>query len=292
MASQKSLLREGHAPSPAESKAITPPALTPISRARESAQIPRLHPVRGASRAGVQARAPRGARDRSEFPAHPCGAGPPDLPAAVRKKRVATRACRLRRAIIATGFRNNNSKRFPPGKKNLFGLEGAAPMLRSLGRQAIAFGIAAVAACGAALAQSQSQRQDELSAPQPGQAPMMNAPVQPVSPLPAAPVQAPTITNNPDYPRQPIFVPTPVVTPQLQQQPQSRQQQSPAQPRTSASEQRGRGAFTAPGVTREVTNERNEFQDFIWASTGQVLPLYGQNLFEAPSTFAPVENVP
>ena len=165
-------------------------------------------------------------------------------------------------------------------------------MLRSLGRQAIAFGIAAVAACGAALAQSQSQRQDELSAPQPGQAPMMNAPVQPVSPLPASPVQAPTITNNPDYPRQPIFVPTPVVTPQLQQQPQSRQQQSPAQPRTSASEQRGRGAFTAPGVTREVTNERNEFQDFIWASTGQVLPLYGQNLFEAPSTFAPVENVP
>jgi hypothetical protein len=42
-------------------------------------------------------------------------------------------------------------------------------------------------------------------------------------------------------------------------------------------------------VTRDVTNERNEFQDFIWASTGQVLPVYGQNLFEAPSTFAPVE---
>jgi protein involved in polysaccharide export with SLBB domain len=167
-------------------------------------------------------------------------------------------------------------------------------MFLSPARQAIAYGIAAVMACGTAFAQFQSQRQDDLgimSAPsQTGSG--MNAPVQQVSPLPTAPVQAPTITNNPDYPRQPIFVPAPYTAPQLQQQPQGRQQQAPAGPRTSASEQRGRGAFTAPGVTREVTNERNEFQDFIWASTGQVLPVYGQNLFEAPSTFAPVENVP
>src|SRR5262249_30733754 len=159
---------------------------------------------------------------------------------------------------------------------------------RSLGRQAIVSAIAAVTACSAAFAQFQQQRQDELG--------IMSAPSQPgiggtvqASPSPTPSVQTPTITNNPDYPRQPIFVPAPIVVPQLPQQ-QARPQQAPAGPRTSASEQRGRGAFTAPGVTREVTNERNEFQDYIWASTGQVLPVYGQNLFEAPSTFAPVEN--
>ncbi len=39
--------------------------------------------------------------------------------------------------------------------------------------------------------------------------------------------------------------------------------------------------------------ERNEFQNFIGQSTGRVLPLYGFNLFtSAPSTFAPVDNVP
>lgn len=39
--------------------------------------------------------------------------------------------------------------------------------------------------------------------------------------------------------------------------------------------------------------ERNEFQNFIAQSTGRVLPLYGFNLFtNAPSTFAPVDNIP
>jgi polysaccharide export outer membrane protein len=161
-------------------------------------------------------------------------------------------------------------------------------MLRSLGRLAAAFGIAAALA-STAFAQQQPRPEELSTTPQ--TIPGTVAPVQSVSPLPSAPVQAPTITNNPDYPRQPISVPTPSGAPQLQQ-PRARQQQAPVQPRTSASEQRGRGAFTPPGVTREVTNERNEFQDFIWASTGQVLPIYGQNLFEAPSTFAPVENIP
>src|SRR5262245_37524024 len=65
----------------------------------------------------------------------------------------------------------------------------------------------------------QQQRQDDLgimSSPQGGQLSVpssMNAPIQQVSPLQTAPVQSPTITNNPDYPRQPIFVPTPYVTP-------------------------------------------------------------------------------
>jgi protein involved in polysaccharide export with SLBB domain len=37
----------------------------------------------------------------------------------------------------------------------------------------------------------------------------------------------------------------------------------------------------------------NEFQDFLFASTGRILPIFGRNLFEdVPSTFAPVENIP
>ena len=177
-------------------------------------------------------------------------------------------------------------------------------MVRPFSWKAALWGLAAALACSSAIAQypQQQQRQDDLgimSTPQSGQqtSPGMNAPIQQVSPLQTAPVQSPTITNNPDYPRQPIFVPIPQQFPgqfqqQQQQQPGQTRQQPPAQPRQSASEQRGRGAFTAPGVTREITNERNEFQDFIWASTGQVLPIFGQNLFEPPSTFAPVENVP
>jgi protein involved in polysaccharide export with SLBB domain len=174
--------------------------------------------------------------------------------------------------------------------------------------------LAALALCfhAAALAQFQQQRQDDLgilSAPQTSQqgSPAMGAPVQQVNPLQTPPVQSPTITNNPEYPRQPIFFPSPYypyqtgpgqIPPQFQQQLQQGRQgagqsgatQGAIQP---SGEQRGRGAFTAPGVTRDLsTLERNEFQDFVWASTGFLLPLYGYNLFDAPSTFAPVENVP
>ena len=130
-------------------------------------------------------------------------------------------------------------------------------MSTSLRRYAIAFGIAALAAYSAAYAQFQSQRQDELgimSAPsQSGSG--MNAPVQQVSPL-----QTPTITNQPS----PRAAPT---TPATRTQETAR----PAEPQ---------------GV------DRNDFQDFIAQSTGQTLPLYGYNLFQAPSTFAPVENIP
>ena len=39
--------------------------------------------------------------------------------------------------------------------------------------------------------------------------------------------------------------------------------------------------------------ERNEFQDFLVASTGRILPIFGKSLFEeVPSTFAPVDNIP
>lgn len=162
-------------------------------------------------------------------------------------------------------------------------------MLDGVVRRAAALGIATALACSAAFAQFQPQQQNP-------QGDLGSMPLQPVAPLATTPVQPPTITNNPEYLRQPMAVParagslTPAQQQQLQQL-QSRQRQ-PAQPRQSATEQRGLGTFTPPGVTREVSGERNEFQDFIWSSTGQVLPIFGQNLFEAPSTFAPVENIP
>jgi protein involved in polysaccharide export with SLBB domain len=151
----------------------------------------------------------------------------------------------------------------------------------------------------------QQQRTDDIgimSAPSSATATPGTAPIQGAQPLPIPQVQSPTITNNPDYPRQPIFIPSPYFTPfpgvvpgQIPQQQLQRTQPQPptAGPQTPATEQRGRGAFTAPGITRYLTvQDRNEFQDFIWASTGQFLPLFGHNLFEAPTTFAPVENIP
>jgi protein involved in polysaccharide export with SLBB domain len=47
-----------------------------------------------------------------------------------------------------------------------------------------------------------------------------------------------------------------------------------------------------PAARPLAERERNEFQLFIESSTGQRLPIFGQDLFEAPSTFAPVENIP
>jgi protein involved in polysaccharide export with SLBB domain len=59
---------------------------------------------------------------------------------------------------------------------------------------------------------------------------------------------------------------------------------------------------TTPGASTQqfrpssqfaVPEERNEFQEFLFASTGRILPIFGRNLFEdVPSTFAPVENIP
>ncbi|MGH8745904.1 MAG: polysaccharide biosynthesis/export family protein, partial [Burkholderiales bacterium] len=53
--------------------------------------------------------------------------------------------------------------------------------------------------------------------------------------------------------------------------------------------------LTQPALpaTTPLSPDHNEFQDFIFASTGQRLPLFGYNLFQgSPSTFAPVQNVP
>src|SRR3954471_5704497 len=98
------------------------------------------------------------------------------------------------------------------------------------------------------------------------------APAAPAIQLPS--VQTPTITNQ-SGPQAPQQV-TPEQLRQLQQQTPQRE-----------------GAAPREALASTEAAERNEFQDFIFASTGQRLPLYGYNLFQgAPSTFAPVENIP
>lgn len=82
------------------------------------------------------------------------------------------------------------------------------------------------------------------------------------TPAPAAPVQTPVITNVPRQDQQ-RAVPVVPVTPV-----------APAAP------------------VAEPPPEPNEFQDFIAASIGKRLPLFGYDLFRAPTTFAPVDNIP
>jgi polysaccharide biosynthesis/export protein len=175
-------------------------------------------------------------------------------------------------------------------------------MWRCLLRDAAALGVAMAFANPVTAQYQQQHRTDDLgimSAPSSGSAGPGGA-IPGAQAVPIPQVQSPTITNNPEYPRQQIFLPSPYGMPSPGQVPGQFPQQTPhtrapqnVNPQTPASEQRGRGAFTAPGVTRDLTAiERNDFQDFIWASTGQVLALFGHNLFDAPTTFAPVENVP
>ena len=88
----------------------------------------------------------------------------------------------------------------------------------------------------------------------------------PASQLPQ--VQTPTITNVP--------APAPAVPVKPASPP-------PQAPLTGA----------RPDVAPDSISQRNEFQDFIAQSVGSRLPLYGYDLFlAAPSTFAPVENIP
>jgi polysaccharide export outer membrane protein len=94
------------------------------------------------------------------------------------------------------------------------------------------------------------------------------------------PVQAPAITNAP-APAQQTGAPQ-----ELQQRMQQLLQQQAPNPQQATQPE---AQAAAPGNTLD----RNEFQDFIAQSTGQRLPLFGYNLFAgAPSTFAPVENIP
>ncbi len=99
----------------------------------------------------------------------------------------------------------------------------------------------------------------------PGSLPNYGAPVQQER---AQPIVTPTITNRPA---------TTTVTPGRE----------PARS--------GFAPTTGPSQTGAPLpfDELNEFQEFIAASTGRILPLFGHALFlDVPSTFAPVENIP
>jgi polysaccharide biosynthesis/export protein len=91
--------------------------------------------------------------------------------------------------------------------------------------------------------------------------------------VPISPVQTPTITNVPGS-----------------------LQLAPGQIAPTQSPSAARPAAPQPETAAQAPDsaiDRNDFQEFINQSTGQRLPLYGYNLFQrAPSTFAPVENIP
>jgi protein involved in polysaccharide export with SLBB domain len=91
-------------------------------------------------------------------------------------------------------------------------------------------------------------------------------------------VQTPTITNVPPVIllKDPSAAGDPRATVPLKPEPQKPAAEAPKPPARPLAER-----------------QRNEFQLFIEASTGRRLPIFGQDLFEdAPSTFAPVENIP
>src|SRR2546430_11597639 len=127
-------------------------------------------------------------------------------------------------------------------------------------RRLLCAGLVLFASATAALAQFQ-QRPDEPGVTTGGL-------IQQTTPLPIPPTQSPVIINP--------VAPNQQQVQQLQQQLQRQQQAQPA----------------AKPAAESAAAERNEFQEFIAASTGKKLPIFGFNLFEAPSTFAPVENIP
>jgi protein involved in polysaccharide export with SLBB domain len=90
-------------------------------------------------------------------------------------------------------------------------------------------------------------------------------------------------------PRTPVITNAPATV-----QPQNPLQSVPQYQQNYQQQYRPRALPRSTGeAASETQPEENEFQTFIFHSTGQRLPLFGYNLFEgAPSTFAPVQNVP
>ena len=110
----------------------------------------------------------------------------------------------------------------------------------------------------------------------------------PAPAIPAPQTQTPTITNAP-APAVPPSAPTPagaVSRPSATEAPAA-----PAKPAAEAGAE-PKPAATAAAAPPEAV-ESNEFQDFVAQSTGRRMPLFGYDLFRgAPTTFAPVENIP
>ncbi len=98
-----------------------------------------------------------------------------------------------------------------------------------------------------------------------------------------APGTSGTQALPPQMPGPPVITNVPGrETPRPGQQPAQQQLFVPVQPGFQPQLQ----AFPEP-------EEKNEFQEFIAASTGRPLQIFGQSLFrDVPSTFAPVENIP
>src|SRR5204862_6368006 len=115
-------------------------------------------------------------------------------------------------------------------------------------RRLLCAGLVFLASATAALAQFQ-QRPDEPGITTGGL-------LQQTTPSPIPPTQSPVITN-----------PVPPTQQQVQQLQQQLQRQQQAQP-------------AAKPAAEPAAAERNEFQEFIAASTGKKLPIFGFNLFE------------
>ena len=113
------------------------------------------------------------------------------------------------------------------------------------------------------------------------------------------PVQTPMITNNPNVagavqpggtqPSVTLPAGTSLTPAQVQLYQQIQQQQQGPQLLQLVPPAQLSGT---PPPSEPLAVEPNDFQELIRASTGQLLPLYGYDLFRAPSTFAPVDNVP
>jgi protein involved in polysaccharide export with SLBB domain len=108
----------------------------------------------------------------------------------------------------------------------------------------------------------------------------------PQAPSAVQPVQTPTITN------------TQPAAPEASQRDATRAARPATEPRlldlvpaTERDAERAAEARAAAALRAEAPP--TDFQEFIFRSTGERLPLYGYDLFRAaPSTFAPLENVP
>ena len=95
------------------------------------------------------------------------------------------------------------------------------------------------------------------------------------------------IGGGPTAPTAPAAAPAPIVVPPVQTPTITNQ----AAPRPAPAKPAARAEEAARPVEPQAI-DRNDFQDFIAQTTGQTLALYGYSLFQAPSTFAPVENIP
>jgi protein involved in polysaccharide export with SLBB domain len=113
-----------------------------------------------------------------------------------------------------------------------------------------------------------------------------SAPAAP--PVAVQPVQTPVITNAPADPRLLELVPAEQRDAERAFRPGDDRDLRRADERA----RRRADARVIEAPRAEAPPPPTDFQELIFRSTGERLPLYGYDLFRAPSTFAPLENVP